>query len=139
MSEGEQRDEPVGTVAEEAARLVASLSGWSGAHRTAPVDGDGSGDATAATDGSGDGEQGGGGEQQGGQPGAAGCDCACHRAGEASACRLCPICQGIALLRAVHPETLDRVADFVAMAATALHDLAEQRRTAPEATEEDGT
>jgi hypothetical protein len=68
----------------------------------------------------------------------AGCTCSCHRAGEAAACRLCPICQGIALLRSIRPETLERVADVAGMAATALHELAEQRRQAADEQQGDG-
>lgn len=45
-------------------------------------------------------------------------------AGEATTCALCPICQGIALLRTVSPETIDRLADLAAAASGALRDFA---------------
>lgn len=112
MGDGERR-EPVGTVAEEAARLVQSLRGWAGAGSEAGTGGD---TRTGSDTGT------------GADAAADGCACSCHRTGEAATCRLCPVCRGIALLRAVRPETLERVADVATMAAAALHDLAEQRR-----------
>ena len=55
---------------------------------------------------------------------------ACGRENEGTpvACRLCPLCQGIALLRSVRPETVDRLADFVSAMADSLRDLASQSR-----------
>jgi len=44
------------------------------------------------------------------------------------ACKLCPLCQGIALLRAVRPETVDRLADLAYVVATTLRDMATQSR-----------
>lgn len=44
------------------------------------------------------------------------------------ACKLCPVCQGIALLRSVRPETVDRLADFAAAVASSLRDMAAQSR-----------
>lgn len=44
------------------------------------------------------------------------------------ACRLCPWCQGIALLRAVRPETVDRLADLAYAVAITLRDMATQSR-----------
>lgn len=46
------------------------------------------------------------------------------RAGEALTCALCPICQGIAVLRTLQPETVDRLADLATAAAAALRALA---------------
>ena len=46
------------------------------------------------------------------------------------ACRLCPLCQGIALLRSVRPETVDRLADFASAVASSLRDVATQSRAA---------
>ena len=45
------------------------------------------------------------------------------------ACKLCPLCQGIALLRSVRPETVDRLADFASAVAATLRDMATQSRT----------
>jgi len=44
------------------------------------------------------------------------------------ACKLCPVCQGIALIRSVRPETVDRLADFASALATMLRDVASQSR-----------
>jgi hypothetical protein len=46
------------------------------------------------------------------------------------ACKLCPLCQGIALLRSVRPETVDRLADFALAVAASLRDVAAQARAA---------
>ncbi len=45
------------------------------------------------------------------------------------ACKLCPLCQGIALLRSVRPETVDRLADFASAVAATLRDMATQPRS----------
>ena len=48
--------------------------------------------------------------------------------GQAVACQLCPVCQGIGLLRSVRPETVDRLADLAGALAATLRDIAGQRR-----------
>ena len=121
------RHEPVGTVAEETARLVEALGGWAqglGAEQPPPATAPphtgngGSGEPVAGTRTA---------EQCGhcGSP---------ARAGEALACELCPLCQGIALLRALRPETMERIADVAAALSGALRDIAAERvrRSAPE-------
>lgn len=45
-----------------------------------------------------------------------------------AACRLCPVCQLIAFVQRLSPDTLDRVADVVQLAATGLRDLAHAQR-----------
>jgi hypothetical protein len=118
----DSRREPVGSVAEETARLVEALGGWAQGvatdHGAAPG-------ATAP----GAGEVPGGRPEPGG-PRAEGCgQCgSTARAGEAAACQLCPICQGIALLRAVRPETVERLADLAAALSGTLRDIATERR-----------
>ena len=103
-----------GTVAEEAARLVDLLSqrGWGGSTRTpstaAPSDAPEDGPEDAPADGS--------------KP-----ECTCGGTTPA-ACRVCPVCQVIAFVQQVNPETIERVADFVGFAATALRDLATAQR-----------
>lgn len=136
---------PVGSVAEEAARLLDALGSWAAtsgyaagprhtdAHHDdaapeATADGEGSAnradtgdakvgaDANTAADAQGDG-------------GAACPTCGADRsAGRAVTCQLCPVCQGIGLLRSLRPETVDRLADVAAAVAAGLRDLAEQRR-----------
>ena len=54
--------------------------------------------------------------------------CGGERDGTPLACRLCPLCQGIALLRSVRPETVDRLADFASAVAASLRDVATQSR-----------
>ena len=49
--------------------------------------------------------------------------------GQAVTCQLCPVCQGIGLLRSVRPETVDRLADLAGALAATLRDIAGQRRT----------
>ena len=58
-----------------------------------------------------------------GRPGA----CTCGGTTPA-ACRVCPVCQLIAFVQQVNPDTIDKVADFVGFAATALRDLATAQR-----------
>lgn len=50
----------------------------------------------------------------------------CHHppVGEATVCALCPVCQGIALVRSLQPEALDALANLAAVAAATLRDLA---------------
>ncbi len=45
-----------------------------------------------------------------------------------AACAICPVCQLIAFVQQVNPETIDKVADFVGFAAAALRDLATAQR-----------
>lgn len=45
-----------------------------------------------------------------------------------AACRLCPVCQLIAFVQQVSPDTVERVAEIVDLAATALRDLAQSQR-----------
>jgi hypothetical protein len=120
----------VGTVAEEAARLLDALGGWASttqagyAARTAPSpaspdegapEGDGSDDSASA-------------------PHANGHTSTCESCGaengvgQAVTCQLCPVCQGIGLLRSVRPETVDRLADLAGALAATLRDIAGQRR-----------
>ena len=121
MADQDSRHEPVGSVAEETARLVEALGGW--AH----------GMATDLRPAPGAGEPGGGEAAAGRpEPGTRHTD-RCEqcgstaRAGEAAACQLCPICQGIALLRAVRPETVERLADLAAALSGTLRDIASER------------
>lgn len=118
-----------GTVAEEAARLIeamASMAGVGAVPRTDPSTYDGGPPPAAGSPG---------------EPGAAGASddrhehsdstcsaCGGEGGGTPVACRLCPLCQGIALLRSVRPETVDRLADLASAVATTLRDVATQSR-----------
>ena len=133
-----QGREPVGSVAEETARLVEALGGWAGGLRSpAPA----SAPDGADTSGPGRSADGGGPPRSGANAEEAGtrhtvrcehCGVA-SRAGEALACQLCPLCQGIALLRTVRPETVERLADLAAALSGALRDIAADRFAEPPA------
>lgn len=104
----------VGTVADEAALLVDLLAsrGWSGftsAGATAPDPAEGSPPGSGSPS----------------APRGAGCTCG---GATPAACRLCPVCQLIAFVQQISPETLDRVAEVVELAATGLRDLAQSQR-----------
>ena len=48
---------------------------------------------------------------------------------------MCPVCQLISFVQQVNPDTIERVADFVGFAATALRDLATSQRERAERSE----
>jgi hypothetical protein len=131
---------PVGSVAEEASRLLDALGGWAGSASaayagSAPRDREAPDATGAEAPGAGaPGAQTTGAESvdEPGLHGAGRCEtCGAENgAGQAVTCQLCPVCQGIALLRSVRPETVDRLADLAGAVAATLRDLADQRRTA---------
>jgi hypothetical protein len=109
-------------VAEETARLVELLSGYTGAAASGSSSSDDSepgGDGGASTD-SGrrpDGEF-------AGSTGRAG-ECTC---GGPPVCRICPLCQLISFVQRIDPDAIDRLAEVVELAATGLRDLATVQR-----------
>jgi hypothetical protein len=103
----------VGTVAEETARLVEALGDWA---RSATA-GEAAQPEEAAPDQAGTRHT----------PGCERCGGTSPAAGEAIACQLCPVCQGIALLRAVRPETVERLADLAGALSGVLRDIAAER------------
>ena len=126
----------VGSVAEEAALLVDLLSqrGWSGSSGMPSGARHSNGGAPRHGADASDGPHAGApsGEEQGADAGGTGTsgatrECTCGGATPA-ACRVCPVCQLIAFVQQVNPDTIDRVADFVGFAATALRDLATAQR-----------
>ncbi|MBC9823641.1 hypothetical protein [Terrabacter sp. MAHUQ-38] len=121
----------VRSVAEEAALLVDLLSqrGWSGSSGMPPGRARSNGDAPR--DGA-DEPAGRGGQEERrghGDHGAhgSGRECTCGGTTPA-ACRVCPLCQLIAFVQQVNPDTIEKVADVVGFAATALRDLATAQR-----------
>ncbi len=67
--------------------------------------------------------------------------CGGESGGTPVACKLCPLCQGIALLRTIRPETVDRLADLASAMAESLRDMATQSRAsgpAPDASAQPG-
>jgi hypothetical protein len=65
--------------------------------------------------------------EAGAAPGTGRSECTCGGT-TPSACRICPVCQLISFVKQVSPETIDRVAEIVDLAATALRDLAQAQR-----------
>jgi hypothetical protein len=124
-------------VAEEAARLVEMLGAAGG-----PWSGMGGARSTHGTHGPGD--AGGSSHSPSGEGGSAerGPGQACTCGGTTpQACRLCPVCQLISFVGSISPETIERAADLVGFAATALRDLAtaqRSRQTGAESPEPDG-
>ena len=112
----DQERPTVGSVAEEAARLLDALGGWAAGHGYAADP------PTSAT------APGAGEETQAQAPHRCPTCGAEAGTGQAVVCQLCPVCQGIGLLRSVRPETVDRLADLAGAVAAALRDLASQRR-----------
>ncbi|MEO5743089.1 MAG: hypothetical protein ABIQ53_00690 [Terracoccus sp.] len=55
-------------------------------------------------------------------------ECTCGGVAPA-ACRVCPVCQVIAFVQKINPETIERMADFAAFAATTLREVASAQRT----------
>lgn len=112
MTEDESRAADAGTpgsVAEEAALLVELLTarGWGlGADRPDPSESRGD-DPT-------------------GRAAATG-ECTCGGTTPA-ACRVCPVCQVISFVQQISPDTIERFADIVDLAATGLRDLAAAQR-----------
>ncbi len=147
---------PVGTVADEAARLIEALGGW--AH-TAPSSEAEAGEPTTHPGGEPGGEAGAAGNGPGARPGpnraedADGADpgehahhretcahCGAPVLGVASpavaaVCRVCPVCQGVGLLSTLRPETLDRLVEVASAALVGLRTLAEQARAGSPAEE----
>ena len=100
----DHRPRPVGSVAEETARLLNALLGEAAADP--PPRPDPSPTTPAGVCGT------------------------CGRAGgepAASVCHLCPVCQLIGAVRQINPETVDRLADLAAAVSETLRDLAAHR------------
>lgn len=129
---------PVGSVAEEVARLIEMLSATGGPWaRPTGADAPSGGATGAATDGgTGPGASARGAEAGPEQTQSGTCTCG---GTTPPACRLCPVCQLIAFVSAVSPETIERAADIVDLAATALRDLAATQRARRPAPEEAAT
>jgi hypothetical protein len=130
----DQSQPSLGTVAEEAARLILAMATLKEPGAVPSDDPSHSADPShndAPSDGPG--PYAGGPAQEPGPPSpehaSRACrDCGAESEGTPVACRLCPLCQGIALLRSVRPETVDRLADFATAVAGTLRDLAAQSR-----------
>lgn len=125
----EQTQPENGTVAEEAARLIeamASMARAGAAPRDDPSSYDGGPPRAAGSPG---GRSAWGASNNRDAPSDSTCSaCGGERGGTPVACKLCPLCQGIAFLRSVRPETVDRLADLASAVAATLRDVATQSR-----------
>ena len=118
-----------GTVAEEAARLIDAMasmarSGTGPNHGSGPYPG--GAPRGSASSGAPDASR--GSDNRAGPSDRTCRACGGERDDTPVACKLCPLCQGIALLRSVRPETVDRLADFASAVAASLRDVAAQAR-----------
>jgi hypothetical protein len=154
----EQSASAIGTVAQEAARLIEDMaamarSGTSqrndpGPYAGEPAQGSASPDRPDASDAAGAGGEAGDhetGKRQAGEhttgdhgardePSAGVCSqCGAEVDGIPASCRICPLCRGIALLRSVRPETVDLLADLAMSLAASLRDVAMRSRASDQA------
>ncbi|MBE3076712.1 MAG: hypothetical protein IMZ75_17580 [Actinobacteria bacterium] len=133
----EQTPSPIGTVAQEAARLIEDMatmarssfsrgddpSPYADGPAQEPAQPDAPYAARPAED-----------PEAADKPSAGACSlCGGERDDTPATCRLCPLCRGIALLRSVRPETVDLLADLALAMAASLRDVATRSRaTDPE-------
>ena len=129
----ERWDEQVGSVADEAARLLESL-------RRSAAEAQAAAGTSAGTDGGqATGSTGADAPTAARASGSAGDPTGRHPAGLGSGpeggaahdpfCTWCPLCRGAAVVRSLSPETLTRLADLAGVAASVLADLASARAT----------
>ncbi|KRB44945.1 hypothetical protein [Terrabacter sp. Root181] len=134
---------PPGSVAAEAALLVELLSRRSWSSTSGMPSGSSRGEraGSAAHDHDADAGHTTGdptGPGTAGRPDGPAGECTCGGTTPA-ACRVCPVCQLIAFVQQVNPDTIEKVADFVGFAATALRDLATAQRERRTETDTTGT
>ena len=137
----DQPQPSIGTVAEEAARLVSAMAAMAGSSKDQNPDPNQNQNPNRGDNPSQHSSPYAGGPAQEPTPPEAGdasraCSaCGAESNGTPVACRLCPLCQGIALLRSVRPETVDRLADFASAMAASLRDMATQSRASGSASQ----
>lgn len=124
----EQTRSATGTVAQEAVRLIEAMASMARSTGIADEDASSYADVVAEETAPGAAHETSAGPEEG-EPST----CACSSCGgeldsTPLACKLCPVCQGIALIRSIRPETVDRLADFAAAVASSLRDVAAQSR-----------
>jgi len=125
----EQTHSANGTVAEEAARLIEAMASMARSTAGAGQEGSVYPDGPARESAPGAAHEGSPGSDNNDEPLNGACSaCGSVRDSTPVACRLCPMCQGIAFIRSVRPETVDRLADFAAALASSLRDMAAQSR-----------
>jgi hypothetical protein len=118
-----------GTVTEEAARLIDAIASMARSSADANADSGSYAGEPAHEPGSPGAPEESRRSEHRDAPSDGGCNvCGGESNGAPVACRLCPLCQGIALLRSVRPETVDRLADLATAVAGTLRDMAAQSR-----------
>lgn len=124
----EQTGTANGTVAEEAVRLIEAMASMARSAGSADEDTSSYADLLAEETAPGAAHETSAGPEDG-EPSSSACSsCGGERDSTPLACKLCPVCQGIALIRSIRPETVDRLADFAAAMASSLRDMAAQSR-----------
>lgn len=138
----EETSPAIGTVAQEAARLIEDLatmarSGYRSVDDPSPYAREPA-QEPGAPRGQHDAKSGGHGETTDQPPGghqradgsSPGVCSVCGADGDdtPASCRICPLCRGIAMLRSVRPETVDLLADLALSLATGLRDVATRSR-----------
>ena len=134
----ERWDEQVGSVADEATRLLESLRRSAEAAAQSATSDPPAADPSGGDRASDAGAHGAAPSATAAEPGPAAHD---------PFCTWCPLCRGAAVVRSLSPETLARLADLAALAATVLTDLASSRTAggqpsseqAPDAQTDDAT
>jgi hypothetical protein len=117
----ERWDEQVGSVADEAARLLESLRRSAAEAADAATGAPDPADAPAGTAGGDDATPPGPEDHAHASP--------VGNGEHDPVCQWCPICRGAAVVRSLSPETLTRLADLASLAAGVLADLAVARGT----------
>ena len=131
----EQSTSGIGTVAQEAARLIEDMatmarSSYSSGADAPPEASQPAPGAQAGAPSGPAGHQGAGGQRGADKPPETTCSVCGAQNGQAprhdgfSTCKICPLCRGIALLRSVRPETVDMLADLALSVAGSLRDVA---------------
>jgi hypothetical protein len=133
----DQPPSAIGTVAQEAARLIEDMATMArsaharsedpGRYAGEPAAEPASPDAPQAAGQPADGEAGDAGAKGHTSTGACS-ECGAQRGDTPEACRLCPLCRGISLFRTVRPETVDLLADLAQSVAAGLRDVAMRSR-----------
>jgi hypothetical protein len=131
----EPRGGAAGSVAEEAALLVDLLSarGWGAGNGSTGAAGATRADGATPSDGSRLRDSSPADDREP-RPGADAHECTCGGRTPA-ACSVCPVCQLIAFVQRIEPDAIERFADVVGLAATALRDLATAQRERRDRTE----
>lgn len=125
----EQTHSANGTVAEEAARLIEAMASMARSTASAGQEGRAYADGPARESAPSAAHEGSPSSDNGDEPLNGACSaCGSVRDSTPVACKLCPMCQGIAFIRSIRPETVDRLADLAAAVASGLRDMAAQSR-----------